>query len=143
MNTKPTPTPGPWLLWHSGYANAPYVLHVGPPPVLDRRGHLDWKHGGEYIGEVSSQRMRLDDQENIIQEGAANATLIAEAGTVYHETGLTPRELAEQRRELLEALQKLVDYAELSDECHYGTVGTNFVREVCLPVIARATGSQP
>lgn len=34
-----------------------------------------------------------------------NANLIAEAGTVYHETGLTPRQLAEQRDELLEALK--------------------------------------
>jgi len=30
----------------------------------------------------------------------ANARLIAEVGTVYHETGLTPRELAEQVQEL-------------------------------------------
>jgi hypothetical protein len=30
---------------------------------------------------------------------AANADLIAEAGTVLHETGLTPRQLAEQRAE--------------------------------------------
>ena len=78
-----------------------------------------------------------DERTEAIQE------FVSDASRVYHETGLTPRELAEQRGELLEALQKLVDYAELSDECHYGTVGTNFVREVCLPVIARATGSQP
>lgn len=35
----------------------------------------------------------------------ANAQLIAETGTVFHETGLTPRELAEQRAELLAALK--------------------------------------
>jgi hypothetical protein len=38
--------------------------------------------------------------------GITNARLIAEAGTVYHETGLTPRQLAEQRAELLEALEE-------------------------------------
>lgn len=38
---------------------------------------------------------------DIDPEQAANANLIAEAGTVYHETGLTPRQLAEQRAELL------------------------------------------
>lgn len=38
-------------------------------------------------------------------EARANARLIAEAGTVYHETGLTPRQLAEQRGELVAALE--------------------------------------
>lgn len=38
-------------------------------------------------------------------EVSANATLCAEAGTVLHETGYTPRELAEQRAELLAALK--------------------------------------
>lgn len=44
-----------------------------------------------------------------------HAHLIAEAGTVYHETGLTPRQLAEQRAELLAALKEcrtsIVGYA--------------------------------
>lgn len=34
----------------------------------------------------------------------ANAELIAEAGTVYHETGCTPRQLLQQRDEALKAL---------------------------------------
>lgn len=38
----------------------------------------------------------------------ANAALIAEAGTVANETGLTPRQLADQRAELLEALKEVV-----------------------------------
>lgn len=38
-------------------------------------------------------------------EQRANADLIAEAGTVAHETGLTPRQLAEQRVGLLAALK--------------------------------------
>lgn len=37
-----------------------------------------------------------------------NARLIAEAGTVATETGLTPRQLAEQRAELLDALENLM-----------------------------------
>ena len=41
-----------------------------------------------------------------VAERDANTRLIAEAGTVLHETGLTPRQLAEQRAELLEALKK-------------------------------------
>lgn len=34
-----------------------------------------------------------------------NAALIAEAGTVHHETGLTPRQLVEQRNALSAALE--------------------------------------
>ena len=40
----------------------------------------------------------------------ANARLIAEAGTVHYETGLTPRQLVEQARKLEEALRNLDDY---------------------------------
>jgi len=40
-----------------------------------------------------------------------NTNLICEAGTVFHETGLTPRQLAEQRAELLEALRDLLPLA--------------------------------
>lgn len=40
--------------------------------------------------------------------------LIHEAGTVAHETGLTPRQLAEQRAQLLEALKSIVRSADLN-----------------------------
>ena len=46
----------------------------------------------------------------------ANACLIAEAGTVAHKTGFTPRQLAEQRAELVEALKDCVGYMEASAE---------------------------
>jgi hypothetical protein len=45
--------------------------------------------------------------------GEANAMLIAEAGTVHHETGLTPRQLAEQRKELFEALKACLSCLEV------------------------------
>lgn len=41
-----------------------------------------------------------------------NAMLTQEAGTVYHETGLTPRQLAEQRDELLAMLDVMCDKFE-------------------------------
>lgn len=41
-----------------------------------------------------------------------NATLIAEAGTVHHESGLSPRELLEGYRELQAAIR---DYLERQD----------------------------
>ncbi|AOV02432.1 hypothetical protein BI380_14325 [Delftia tsuruhatensis] len=37
----------------------------------------------------------------------ANAALIAEAGTVHHETGLTPRQLVEQRDALAATLGEI------------------------------------
>lgn len=40
-------------------------------------------------------------------EALANARLIAEAGTVHHETGLTPSQLVERVKELEEALRDM------------------------------------
>ena len=45
-------------------------------------------------------------------EGKANASLIAEAGTVRGETGLTPRQLVERVKELEGALRKYEDVRE-------------------------------
>lgn len=54
----------------------------------------------------------------------ANVRLIAEAGTVYHETGKTPREQQEQIEQLREALQKtLRALEEIGGEM---TVGDRF-----------------
>ena len=43
------------------------------------------------------------------REYEANAKLIAEAGTVANETGFTPRQLADQKAKLLEALNTVYD----------------------------------
>ncbi len=43
-----------------------------------------------------------------IEQVQANARLIAEAGTVAHETGLTPRQLAERCKELEAALRDML-----------------------------------
>lgn len=48
-------------------------------------------------------------QERDDAEAQANARLIAEAGTVHHEIGLTPRQLLEQRDSLLKQLQAATD----------------------------------
>ena len=47
---------------------------------------------------------------DIKKEVIANAKLIAEAGTVANETGFSPRELADQKAELLEALQSIMGF---------------------------------
>jgi len=41
-----------------------------------------------------------------------DARLIAEAGTVYHETGCSPRELQKQRDELRESTARLIAYVK-------------------------------
>lgn len=53
------------------------------------------------------------DQEEVVEvcHGEDNATLIEEAGNVFIATGLTPRELVEQRDALLEALEKVMTNA--------------------------------
>lgn len=55
------------------------------------------------------------------KEFEANARLIAEAGTVTNETGFTPKQLAEQKADLLEACEGtepwcLRQYAERANE---------------------------
>jgi hypothetical protein len=75
-------------------------------------------------------------------EGQANAALIAEAGTVHHETGLTPRQLAEQRQELLEATRMAL--VELRTYCeHYEDETSQWVaraESVLSAAITKATG---
>lgn len=51
-------------------------------------------------------------------ECEANARLIAEAGTVAHETGLTPRQLAKQRDDLLAALEELASLTKRMAALH-------------------------
>lgn len=69
----------------------------------------------------------------------ANARLIAEAGTVAHETGLTPRQLAEQRKELLEAATTLI-------ACDFGANGwddtVDFAAMRLREAVAKATGQE-
>ncbi len=78
--TNAKPTPGPWKYGHIGKDE----FWIGPE-YEQWVGCVTRDHGGNH---------------------EANARLIAESGTVHHETGLTPRQLAEQRAELLEALEK-------------------------------------
>ena len=90
-----------------------------------------------------------------VEELAANARLIAEAGTIATETGLTPRQLAEQRAELLEALrdllkaapnetdmQRLLQFSGLDDVHELRIKAQNFghLSERARAAIAKATG---
>lgn len=71
---------------------------------------------GEAMGQIAMACVPVHSTAaDPVAERDANTRLIAEAGTVLHETGLTPRQLAEQRAELLEALNRAADTVERDD----------------------------
>ncbi|OWK35209.1 hypothetical protein [Fimbriiglobus ruber] len=90
MTTEMKATAGPWEIKKSAIEieQSDYV-------IISKGG----REGNYYIAAVSSQ--------NGEGKTEANAHLIAEAGTIATDTGLTPRQLAEQREELLEALEDI------------------------------------
>ena len=79
MTDTAKPTPGPWT---AGAKQADESVNVNSGILHIARVH-----------------------QGAIANSVANAALIAEAGTVYHETSLTPRQLLEQRDELVTALR--------------------------------------
>lgn len=89
-NSPARPTKGPWL--------------VGDPT----RGDTDEMRRMVYADDTLGNRI-ADCSRNPhipLAEQLANAALIAEAGTVYDETGFTPRQLADQRKDLLAAVEE-------------------------------------
>ncbi len=67
----------------------------------------------------------------------------------WHISGITAadcaaelRRLHELNQDLLEALEVLCEYAEISNDCQRGVLSTRFVREVTLPAIAKARGEK-
>ena len=91
-------TPGPWHV--EAHSRGAGHINVTGPRLLPR------PRFGPVAAAYTNLAGPMDD--SCVAEMAANARLIAEAGTVLHETGLTPRQLAEQRAALLEALAGLV-----------------------------------
>lgn len=102
-----TPSPGPWTV-DFDIAQF-YRIEAQGTDNLDTVAEVPLTGDEEYDRDVT----------------VANARLIAEAGTVATETGLTPRQLAEQRAELLEALQAMVDHAGEEEEIGGGLVGVS------------------
>lgn len=82
MTDTAKPTPGPWYFCSYPAGNGGFVYAGGP--------------GGPSICDMS--QYELPEQ---------NGEFIAEAGTVYYENNLTPRQLVERVREL-EAGQKVL-----------------------------------
>lgn len=79
--------------------------------------------------------------------GADDARLVAEAGTVAHETGLSPRQLADQRAELLGALKGLTMWIgkAISDGAFDRCVkpkAAERANEIALAAIRKAEGKE-
>ena len=118
---------------------------------LTERGHVRNKSGFicslPIVQRYEGQDKRYEKEK---LERAANAQLFIEAGNVTSETGLTPRQLADQRAELLAVLVGLVEIIEkaglrnLANGVQLGQVSwlvkaTDRVDDACA-VIAKATG---
>lgn len=86
------PTPGPWFECREGFSTV----------------YVEARIGGGMLQEVAACGPTQAGQD----QQTANARLIAEAGTVYHEYGLTPRELAEQRDAFIAACRKMIEWDE-------------------------------
>jgi hypothetical protein len=79
------------------------IATVEGSPILNRWSERfpnmsHWADGAD-----SGKTHRHRNQSELL----ASAALIAEAGTVANKTGLTPRQLADQRAELLAALEEI------------------------------------
>ena len=66
----------------------------------------------------SGQDERYEEE---LADRKCDSDLIAEAGTVYHETKLTPRQLLAQRDELLKALKVAWENCDPLDMTYYDT----------------------
>ena len=82
------PTPGPWTFYTEPQPN-------GCPIVGNSKGLM--------VAMVAHSVNYQDQKESALSD----ARLIAEAGTVFHTTGLSPVQLVEQKKELLSALLAL------------------------------------
>lgn len=73
------------------------------------------------------------------EESEANARLIAEAGNVTNETGLTPRELLNQRNELLEALNLINGLCADASNTEFPKINTGLIAKISIIAIKKAT----
>lgn len=103
-------TPGPWEVLENPKGGFPRVL-IGP--------EISSRFSESYRASIIINEGPSPDQveRGISARGTtmetvlANAHLIAEAGMVHHETGMTPRELSEQRDSTTREFQKIWDYS--------------------------------
>ena len=71
------------------------------------KGKWITKEGQIYPQETGKTLALIPYYDNTNEEQEANAQLIAEAGTVCNKLNLTPKQLADQRAELLEFVKEM------------------------------------
>ncbi|MDX4957873.1 hypothetical protein [Delftia acidovorans] len=100
--------------------------------------HAGWRRGEEQFenrlfGHVQPGR------NSSLAEANPIASLFAEAGTVHHETGMTPRQLVEQRDALAKVVANVVAYFDApGDGCFSDTQ-----LEQARAALALAKGTKP
>lgn len=123
MSEAIKPTPGPWSRGYSvnGACCVWFDGHTEP--------HADMGENSTWI-----------DCETV-----GNATLIADAGNVFHETGLTPRQLVQQRDALAAALEGCVqDLRDVTSHFHVhpqSVLGKNLAKASA--ALALVKGAKP
>lgn len=90
---KLKPTPGPWIA-DNNEGFSPWTIWSRMTPYGNGAP-------GPVVARIDGDSAEADD----------SALLIAEAGTVFHECGLSPRELLEGYRELRKQLDEMSDLA--------------------------------
>ena len=101
MSDASKPTPGPWI--HGNWLKA---VEGG----IDEAGWCEvWMIEADGVRSLPFVACKHQDMQ-------ANAALIAEAGTVHHETGLTPCQLVEQRDALAGAIEALLTDVKHDDD---------------------------
>jgi len=96
--------------WHRSFIAIPKDISSGKP--TPGPWHVVCTPGHNGIGEVrvysSDMGLPIATVNSNWPGRTVDAAFIAEAGTVYHETNLTPRQLLEQRNELLNAVEGFI-----------------------------------
>jgi hypothetical protein len=94
MSEAINPTSGPWRVFDPDMEGRTYGISAANGDAV------------VFFGSDENEGIRLLD----------DARLIAEAGTVHHETGLTPRQLVERVKELEEATVELLRWLPTAAE---------------------------
>ena len=108
------------------------MKHTKGKVVIDKYGSIVTENGSKLL--VKGIEIPLGQHE----EAEANAELIAEAFNVTNECGLTPRQLFEQRNELLDVLEELYNSMNPKDVTRNKIfmnipLGKNYVGSCSLP----------
>lgn len=119
------PTPGPWSVFEHSWCET----SITAPGTSNSICLLDINHATE------------DSQAADEAQMAANARLIAEAGTVFHNTGLSPVQLAEMVKELRTVVKAMVASTEAGlQDCGHVSVDTVDMLDSARAALAKCEG---